>query len=186
MSGYLDNLIPKVIVPEGRSGPWRVACVDVPDSVVSRIRERHFEPGRYTQLWHDRRGLIMSDTPAERWDHLPFVRAAAGDVLMSGLGLGMCLGAILKKPTVTSVTVLEIESDVINLVSPSYTDKRLMIIQADARKWEPLKGKRFGAVWHDIWDDICGDNLPEMHSLNRRYGRRAAWKGCWSQEMLRP
>jgi hypothetical protein len=184
MSGYLDRIIPKVNVPEGTSGKWSVKYVDVPESIIGRLRERHFEPGRYTQLLRGN-GLVMSDTPAERWDHVSFVRAATGDVLISGLGLGMCLGAVLRKPDVKSVTVIEIDTDVIALVAPAYRDPRVTIIHADARYWLPPKGKRFGAVWHDIWPDICGDNLPEMHSLNRRYGRRADWKGCWSQEMLR-
>jgi hypothetical protein len=184
MAEYLDRIIPKVNVPEGRSGIWSVKQVDIPDSIVARIRERHFEPGRYTQLFRGQH-LVMSDTPAERYDHIQFVGEATGDVLISGLGLGMCLGAVLHRPEVKSVTVLEISADVISLVAPSYKDPRVNIIQTDARQWVPPKGKRFGAVWHDIWDDICGDNLPEMHALNRRYGRRADWKGCWSQDLIR-
>lgn len=184
MSSYIDKIIPKVSVPEGTAGRWSVKHIDIPDSPIARYRERHFEPGQYTQLW---RGgtLVMSDTPAERYDHLPFVRAASGDVLISGLGLGMCLGAVLAKPDIQSVTVVEIAQEVIDLVAPSYQDPRLTIVHADARNWKPAKGRRFRAVWHDIWDDICGDNLPEMHSLNRRYARRADWKGCWSQDLIR-
>jgi hypothetical protein len=184
MSAYLDGIIPKVSVPEGSSGRWSVRHVDVEDSIIAWLRERHFEPGRYTQLFHGGR-LVMSDTPAERYDHLPFVRAATGDVLISGLGLGMCLGAVLKKPEVTSVTIIEIDPDVIALVAPSYQDNRISIVQADARSWSPPKGRKYGAVWHDIWPDICRDNLSEMHTLNRRYARRASWKGCWSQNLMR-
>jgi predicted membrane-bound spermidine synthase len=184
MGEYLDKIIPKVSIPEGQSGQWSVKHVDIPDNVVQRFRERYFEPGRYTQLFRGGH-LVMSDTPAERRDHLGFVQASSGDVLISGLGLGMCLGAVLRKPEVQSVTVLEISADVIALVAPSYKDERVNIVQADARQWTPPKGKRFRAVWHDIWDDICSDNLPEMRSLNRRYGKRADWKGCWSQDLIR-
>lgn len=183
MSDWIDRLIPQVSVPPGVSGKWSVRIADVEDNVIARIRERHFKPGRYTQLFHGNR-LIMSDTPAERYDHFGFVRAAKGDVLISGLGIGMCVGAVLKKPEVTSVTVLEIAQDVIDLVAPSYQDSRVRIIQADALLWTPPRAVRFGAVWHDIWPDICRDNLTEMHTLNRRYGRRADWKGCWSQDQM--
>jgi hypothetical protein len=79
---WIDTLIPKVSIPEGRSGPWSIKHIEIEDSPVMRFRERSFEPGRYTQLCHDRRGLVMSDTPAERLDHAPFVRAASGDVLI--------------------------------------------------------------------------------------------------------
>ena len=46
----------------------------------------------------------------------------------------------------------------------------------------------FDAVWHDIWDEISDENLPEMHKLHRKYGQRANWHGSWARaecEMLR-
>jgi hypothetical protein len=181
---WLDAKIPKVAIPAGASGRWRVEVVDIPDSFTARVRERDFAPGRFTQLW---RGgtLVMSDTPAERLDHLPFVRAARGHVVIGGLGLGMCLGAVLLKPEVTAVTALEISPDVIALVAPHYGDPRVRIIEADARTWTPPKGERLGAAWFDIWDGICRDNLREMTALNRRYGRRADWHGNWAEELAR-
>lgn len=178
MSTWIDQLIPQVNVPPGTKGMWSIKIVDVEDSFAARFRERHFKPGRYTQLFRGGR-LIMSDTPAERYDHAEFVRKATGDVLISGLGIGMRVGAALRRPDVTSVTVLEIEQDVIDLVGPSYRDERVTIIKTDARSWMPPKGAKFGAVWHDIWPDICRDNLSEMHTLNRRQ-----WKGCWSQDLM--
>ena len=184
MSNWIDKLIPKVTVPEGECGAWKVRRVEVEDSIVARFRERHFVPGTYTHLTRNGK-LVMSDTPAERRDHLAFVRAATGDVLISGLGLGMCLAACLRKPDVTSITVIEIDPDVIALVGPHYNDPRVTIINADAMAWKPEKGKTFGAVWHDIWDDICTDNLPQMSTLNRRYARKARWKGCWAEGLTR-
>lgn len=179
---YIDDLIPQVNIPEGVSGPWEVRRVEVKPSIAS-FRERFFKPGIYTHLYRGR-SLVMSDTPAERYDHAGFVRNATGDVLISGLGLGMCLGAVLLKPQVTSVTVVEISEDVIRLVAPSYSDPRVTIVHADTRDWRPPRGARFGAVWHDIWDDICTDNRAEMATLNRRYARIAKWKGCWSQDQI--
>lgn len=181
----LDDLIPKVELPEGRKGAWEIRRFDVEDSVVMRMRERHFQPGAYTMLRHDSRGLVMSDTPAERRDHFGFVMEATGRVLISGLGLGMCLGAVLKKPDVSHVTVLEIDQDVIDLVAPHYEDERLRVICADATEWKPTKGERFNAVWHDIWDTMCMDNMPEMVKLRRRWGQLSDWCGCWSQDWLR-
>ncbi len=181
----LGKVIPKVSLPEAECGDWSIRRVEVKDSIVASFRERHFEPGTYTQLHHASRGLIMSDTPAERMDHLGFVHAAKGDVLISGLGLGMCLGAVLRKPEVERVTVLEIAPEVIEMVAPHYDDPRVTIIETCALKWKPGKGRRFTAVWHDIWDNICSDNKQDMTKLNRRYGRCADWYGCWSEDMLR-
>ena len=74
----------------------------------------------------------------------------------------------------------------IDLVGPSFShDDRVNIICADAFEWRPPKGVRYNAVWHDIWDDICTDNLPEMTRLHRKYGRRADWQGSWCRELCK-
>lgn len=141
-------------------------------------------PGTYTRLTH-RGCLVMSDTPDEMRDHLPIVRAACGHVLINGLGLGMVLGAVLAKPEVEAVAVVEIDPDVVELVAPHYASPRVTIHQADALTWRPPAGVRFGAVWHDIWPDICVDNLADMTRLKRRYAKRTDWQGCWSEHQTR-
>mgnify|MGYP001566944409 CR=1 FL=1 len=128
----------------------------------------------------------MSDTPAEAHEHHRFYHMARGRVLINGLGLGFALAAILRKPEVEHVTVVERSPDVISLVAPTYaTDPRVTITRADAMTWRPPSGTRYGAVWHDIWTTICDDNKPEMTRLRRAYGRRTAWQGCWSEEYMR-
>jgi len=126
----------------------------------------------------------MSDTPAEMTDHYSFVRQAKGNVLINGLGIGMVLNAILKNDSpaskVEKVTVIEIDQDVIGLVGPHYLrDHRVEIVHADAFDYQPPKGVRYDAVWHDIWDTICTDNLDAMAMLHRKYGRRTDWQGSW-------
>ena len=61
-------------------------------------------------------------------------------------------------------------------------DCKLNIICADALEWKPPKGTRYNAVWHDIWDNICGDNLDDMKKLHRKYGRRTNWQGSWCRD----
>jgi len=181
------GLVEKVAVPEGKSGIWEIAKFDVgggPDFEALRLalHGRPITPGTYTRLMRGRT-LVMSDTPAEMRDHHGFVLAAKGHCLINGLGLGMCLAAALKKEEVTKVTVIEISEDVISLVAPTYTnDHRVEIVHASAFDYQPPKGVRYGAVWHDIWDNICADNLPEMHKLHRKYGRRADWQGSWCRD----
>ena len=127
----------------------------------------------------------MSDTPDEKRDHYEIVNRAKGHVLINGLGLGMVLAAVLKKQEVERVTVVEIDADVISLVGPHFHNDRLVIIQSDAFTYKPPKGEIYGAVWHDIWDSICDDNLSEMTKLKRRYGRRTIWQGCWCEYQCR-
>ena len=61
----------------------------------------------------------------------------------------------------------------------------LEIIEADAYLYQPPKGIRYSVVWHDIWPDLCEDNLKEMGTLHRRYGKRCDWQGSWGKELLR-
>lgn len=182
-----NEAIPAVVIPEGRRGPWRVEKFTVeqndPGLFYLAVKGRSLRPGTYTRLVHDQRGVVMSDTTAERRDHIGFVLNSRGRVLINGLGLGMCAAAALQRPEVEAVTVVEIDRDVIGLVAPHLNDRRIEIIHASAFDYEPPKGIRYGAVWHDIWDEICADNLPEMHRLHRKYGRRSDWQGSWAREL---
>lgn len=181
-------MIPNVTIPEGERGPWRIQRFEVEKNDLTNLRlaldGRGCHPGIYTKLVHARRGVVMSDTTAEKRDHTYFVHKAHGHVLINGLGLGMCLGAVLQMPEVSQVTVVEIDADLIRLVGPHYTDPRCQIIHDNAFDYRPPKGLHYGAVWHDIWDTICEDNLPEMHRLHRKYGRLADWQGSWGRDRI--
>lgn len=182
-----------VTVPDGACGVWAVETftVDKHEAAMSRIRAMQhplelIEEGTYKRLVRNG-NTIMSNTPMEIRTHSYFIACAdQGSILINGLGLGMALTAILLKKEVEDVTVIEKDRDVIALVGPHFkTDPRVTIIHADAMTWKPPAGKRYHAVWHDIWDDICGDNLPAMKTLTRRYARRADWQGCWAREHIR-
>ncbi len=173
----------KCIVPEGEKGVAKIEKFSVTrdGSALAALRGVYVPLGDYTRLLING-GLVMSDTPKEYSDHADFFRMAKGDVLIHGLGLGCALNVVANKPQVESITVVEIEQDVIDLVAPHFQHKNIEIIHADAMTWTPPKGKRYHAVWHDIWPNICTDNLKEMGTLHRRYGRRCDWQGSWSKE----
>lgn len=185
------SLIERVKVPEGRRGPWEISRFTVSENEAAWERIQAIQSGRcipagtYTRLTHDRRGVVMSDTPDEIRDHLGAVINARGHVLINGLGIGMVLGAVLRKPEVERVTVIEIDPDVIALVGPAYVDARVEIVQSDAYAYKPPRGVRYGMVWHDIWDAICADNLAGMSRLKRKYCRRTDWQGCWAEYQCR-
>lgn len=174
----------KVKLPEGKSGEVEVQRFTVTEEGARRFAMQNICYGRsvpagdYTRLLIGGQ-IMMSDTPDEARDHRELLWNARGDVLINGLGIGLALHAVLRKPEVESVTVVELSEDVIKLVGPSYDDPRVTIVQADALEWRPERGRRFGAVWHDIWPNICSDNLEEMHRLHRAYGRRCDWQGSW-------
>jgi len=190
----LDERVPKVDIPEGEDGEWKVQrfVISKEESNFSQMRavfrpREYVRPGRYTRLTRNG-GVVMSDTDSERYDHLMPVHMSHGKILINGLGIGIVLNACLRRPNVEHTTVVDISPEVIRLVGPHYQKlygDRLTIICADALTWRPKRGTRYGMVWHDIWDTICGDNLPEMTKLHRSYGQRTEWQGSWQKEMCR-
>jgi len=173
----------KVNFPEKSQGAWKIDHFTVTGKEFQSFnRGRYVLPGTYTRLTRNGQ-LVMSDTPDEMRDHLPIVNHAIGSVLINGLGIGMVLKNILLKDIVTEVTVIEINQDLIDLVGPHYVDHRVTIVCADALTYKPPKGERYNAVWHDIWDNICIDNLEQMKYLHRKYGQYSDWQGSWCRDI---
>jgi len=181
----------KVDVPEGISGEWKVEKFTVAENDIGAIsyalHGRPVPPGTYTRLkkegaWDP----MMSDTPAEIRDHMEFIHRATGRCLLNGLGLGVVLKAILAKPGVTQVDVVEIEQDVINLVWPTYKDgNRVALYHTDAFTIQWPKDTRWDCAWHDIWPALCTDNLPEVAKLKHKYARKVKYQKAWMEEELR-
>lgn len=147
---------------------------------------RGVPPGDYTRLRIAGASAWMTDTPAEYADAEPFIYRACGSVLISGLGLGMVTKAVLAKPDVEYLTVLENHPGVITLVAPAYQDPRLRIIETDCRTWK--SDRRYDWAWHDIWGDVSSDDLPEMASVCRHYARFMTAPGrqmVWGRDIIR-
>lgn len=174
----------EINVPDGISGNVKVETFEVPKNDFSQMMSmlkygRGVPEGIYKRLLINGT-CVMSNTPDEIKDFEHFVRLAKGSILINGLGIGVLLKALLNKPEITEITVIEKSEDVIKLVAPTYlTDSRVTIINADAFEYKPPKDKYYDAVWHDIWDYICGDNLNEMKTLHRKYGRKANYQESW-------
>ncbi len=207
----------------GRSGPWRIWASQVLDGgeqdpgtmVTGWITEAEglppAPPGVYTELLHDQRGLIMSDVPAEIAGALPFLDHAEqlrrGRVLITGLGLGIVPARLLAYGDIARIDVIEIDPDVIQLVTRGSRDQqapnawaadpRLHVHPGDAHTWLPGKRGRSGcalhdscrllpqatwnAGWFDIWDTVSPANLPSMHRLARHYCKRVERIWFWER-----
>jgi hypothetical protein len=202
-----------VNLPNGKSGAWRlykstipandvmIVCKNVasvnngnPESVVS--------PGTYQVLSgpcgeKGESAVMMSNTQLEYRTNRNFVDNARGDVLVIGLGIGMLLRPLLANKDVRTVTVLELEPDVIRLVKPHYADLiadgELFVYEADAFDFEPddlmgISPMRWDSVMIDIWPTIGEDNLPDMEKLGGRYRNWVNEGGtvhCWAQDICR-
>ena len=173
----------EVNAPDGVSGNWSVDTFIVPENDfsqrISMFRAgRSIPPGTYKRLMRDRE-VIMSNTPDEINDALYFIYNDCGHVLINGLGLGVVVNALLAKESVTKITIIEQSEDVIKLVAPHITDKRVEIIHADAFKYNPPKDAVYDAVWHDIWDYITSENIPEMKKLHKKYAKKTSFQESW-------
>ncbi len=183
----------QVRIPSGVDGQWKVEHKTISKAESNRCQffaalkgsGRYTGAGTFTGLLRNGH-LVMSDTPDERYDHIEPVRNAHGHCLVNGLGIGFVAGCMLDHEEVEKVTVIELSASVIRLIGPSMEErygKRIEIIEDSAFCYQPPRGIRYGTVWHDIWDSICGDNLPGMRTLHRRYGRRCDWQGSWAREL---
>lgn len=149
------------------------------------------KPGKYVRLITDE-GLQMSDTCMEWRTNVGFLRAAHGDVLIAGLGIGFVLVPLLKKPDVRSITVVEKNADVISLVAPHFENKKLTVKHGDINEYrDTINGTKFDTIYFDIWGTFQVDNLSQMTRLHRLYRRCLNPKnpnpfiGSWSREELR-
>lgn len=182
-------------LPPGRSGEWRLEKYVVKD--VEPGRDTRPDPfktrgGTFTRLWHGTT-VFMTDLYNEWWTQRRGMLEAlerGGNVLITGLGIGMVVESILRPDDspVDSVTVVEFSPDVIALVKPHllrrYGD-RLRIVEADAFTWEPDPELRFSVGWHDIWPNPDEDrNYPEIEELFRRYRSVCDWQGAWPLEFV--
>jgi hypothetical protein len=128
-------------VKNGKSGNWTLdSFVITPEKAqtlklraeYTKDQDEYIPAGVYRRLSCDNE-VVMSNTPMEIRTCEAFIERATGRILINGLGLGMVLHAILQKPDVTHVTVIEKSQDVMNLVSKAFAhDPRVEIILADA------------------------------------------------------
>ncbi len=176
---------------QGQSGDWELKKLSVTKegAKAHNIRElfngrnRFIYAGEFWGLFRNG-NVIMSNTPAEINDHLPFIHKACGRVLVGGLGLGMVLKCLLEKESVTHVTVIEKSPDVIKLIASSFTsDPRVEIINSDVFEYKPTE--KFDCAWFDIWDVISGMEYPQMKRLHRKYGRFVGWSDSWLRKQSR-
>lgn len=128
----------------------------------------------------------MSDTPDEIADHLPFIHAAEANVLVTGLGLGVVTQALLRKPSVRRVDVVEYSAHVARLIGPTFAaDERFHLHVADAWTWTPPEGVVYDHAWHDIWQQLDPANIPEFERMRARYRGVARNQACWAEEYVR-
>lgn len=165
----------RVKAPTGKAGPWTVRHFTTEYNLAYlRLARDGRAPGlgQFTSLSHVDRGVVMTDTIPEVNDFLRHAKHLVGDVLITGLGIGLAVHILTTyKPCsehVKSITVVEIDNDVYKLTGRFYARfPRVTIHVADAWTWQPPKVKMYDAIWHDIWDE--GGKGDEWRRIKARY-----------------
>lgn len=140
------------------------------------------ESGEYVKLTQNG-NVIMSDTQMEKETNADFVRSAHGDVLIGGLGIGLIVLAIQEKEEVRTITILEKNEEVIELVKNQLPlNEKVQIVNADAFTYKPKM--KYNTIYMDIWNYINEDVYQEeMKPLIARY-RRSISKGKDIEDMF--
>jgi len=97
----------------------------------------------------------MTNEVAEDDSHAELHALARGRVLLVGLGLGCDVLLLEGQSKVTAIDAVEISQDVIDLVLPSVTSRKLTVFRADILTW--TTAVRYDTVWVDLFlDDWTG------------------------------
>lgn len=146
----------QVSIPEGISGDYEVAHYT--DETTDNMWQVYLSMKNETHDSHTvllKAGCdmpIMQDSEAEYNEHQWLWDNATGDVLIGGLGLGMVHQPLIDNPNVTSVTIVELEQDVVDLVwDDCEKDETFSVVMADFETWTPPEGSSFDTVWGDTW-----------------------------------
>lgn len=176
------------LLSPAKQGDFELSKFEVKNDFFSAYH--NIAPGHYVKLSYQGQ-VVMSNTPMEQRTNRHFVCHAHGDILIGGLGIGMIIMAIQNKEDVKSITVLEKNAEVIQMVASQLDlNEKVRIIQADVFSWKPAKSQRFDCIYMDIWPAINYDIYRrEMVPLKRRYGHylKAAaespnrFNACWAE-----
>jgi hypothetical protein len=184
-------------VPSGKSGQWVIQKIAMPErdydpAADSRPNCFKYRPGIYTCLRRDRT-QFMTDLYDEWWTQRRGIEEAlkrGGEILVTGLGLGLVAEAILRRPEskVTRLTIVEQSADVIQLVGPFLKNRyggRIEIVEGDAFSWQNPTARHFTVGWHDIWPDpYTAANAAEMEALEQHHRPWCDWQGFWPKDYL--
>ncbi len=88
------------------------------------------KPIPITSLIVDRQTWMVDD-PLHWYGMQDLAKAASGRVLVAGLGLGLVIHALEENEAVTAVDVVEIDEDVIGLITTRIKMKKTEIINED-------------------------------------------------------
>ncbi len=176
----------KVTIPEQRIGGFTISHLTSDAESwrwQSYLRSKNEPPGETcTVLTHDSYPMpMMQDSHAEYKEHLWLWKKAQGKVLIGGLGIGMVNEVLISDTSITKVTILEKNQEVIDMVWPYCAkDERFELIHADIHTWTPPEGSHWNVAWFDTYhagDE--GTHFEYRDEMLERYGSMVDEVGFW-------
>lgn len=135
----------------------------------------------------------MTLLPNEINSQVKYIDNAFGKVLTYGLGLGYYQFMVALKLNVTSVTIVDLNNDVITLFKthilpkfPEYARNKINIVCQDAFEFaKNLKDGDYDYIYADIWHD-CGDGTPLYKKFKEceKYCKTAKY-GYWIEDSIK-
>lgn len=120
----------------------------------------------------------MGLTPLEMWSQRSGIRAATGDVVLGGLGMGWLLSEIAAKPTVKSIVVVESDRALLDWFGrqlcatlPKVKDVICADVFAVAQKLDTGKARFILDIWPGASDAKWDRRLRELRATGAR---------CWA------
>lgn len=177
------------ILPEYKGESFRVKHhsanqLDCWRHAIGKRKSEHITPGTYTIL-HNCQQTIMSDTPMEERTNTFFMQRAKGHVLIGGLGLAWVILNIQENPEVLSITVVELNPEVIAYAkSHGLLNHKVTVIESDCETFCPPPDTKYDVIYMDIWNYTDAENLDQMQRLRDYYKKflvRKGWFGCWRE-----
>ena len=124
----------------------------------------------------------MSASPLECLSMKSHCKKAAGHVLIGGLGLGILSWLCASKPLVKTVTVIELQQSVIDLIAPVIDHPKITIVQDDVWDYIGNTQEKYDFVSLDIWSDMGRAVLESFES--KRYAQRVLKRGGFVRTWL--
>ncbi|MBA7677044.1 Polyamine aminopropyltransferase [subsurface metagenome] len=143
-------------------------CIFMDNAALTLLQEKNGDE------WND----WMVDSPYEWYAMGEYaMRTRPANVLVGGLGLGLVLHHLTLRKDVEKVTVIELNKDVIKMVSPYVpNDNRIEIVHGDFFKAVPQlcsEGREFNTIIVDIWAgedaDECTEDFENAWMLLNKY-----------------
>jgi hypothetical protein len=135
---------------------------------------------------------VMDNGPFEMVSNKKFLDNCYGDILIIGLGLGMIVYPLLNDISVTSITIVEIDPEIIGyiggIIKSNDINSKVNIVEGDV--FEYYKGitrETFDYIYFDYWDRLNEQAYSEMVTVKELYGGNLKDSNsiihCWCEDI---